>query len=201
MKKIYILLLTGILSSATVICQEEDFFSAESNNKQETEKPRRSLDKWSIGGNFGGGIGSSRSFISLTPVFLYRPHPRLMVGPGFTYVYENNKYWGYETSTYGPKAMAMYSLFTNLDELLNINIGNIVLQTEYEALNLEKIYLTNGGLLIKDGRIWVHGLLAGGGIFVPFGNRGGFSFVVLYNFLESEFSPYSNPDIRVGFYF
>lgn len=197
MKKIFISGLVLFLVLATSFAQEEDFFNGSSNSK--TEKPKRNLDKWAFGGNFWLSFGTN-SYVELSPVAMYKATPRLMVGPGFTYIYQKNKSWGYETSTYGPRAIATYTLFANLHETLNINVGNIVLHSEYEYLNIEKFYLYQGGAY-SDGREWISTLLVGGGIYQPLGNRGGFSILVLYNFIEHDFSPYSNPVIRVGFYF
>lgn len=198
MKKIITLLLFTVFCFTFSYSQEEEFFNSKTN--KETEKPKRNIDKWAFGGNFWLSFGTN-SYIELSPVVMYRATPRLMVGPGFTYIYQKNNFYNYESSSYGPRAIATYTLFANLQETLNINIGNIILHSEYEYLSLEKIYALPQGGVFKDGRTWVSSLLLGGGIFQPIGQRGGVSLIVLYNFIESDFSPYSNPVVRIGFYF
>jgi hypothetical protein len=199
MKKIITLLLFSVFCISFSHCQEEEEFFSDKSNK-ETEKPKRKLDKWTFGGNFWMTFGTN-SYVEVSPIVMYKATPKLMVGPGFTYYYQKSKYYNYETSSYGPRVLATYTLFSNLHELININIGDIIIHSEYEYLNLEKIYPLLGGGSIKDGRTWVSSYLLGGGIFQPIGNRGGISIVILYNFIESEFTPYTNPVVRVGFYF
>ena len=143
----------------------------------------------------------TNSYVELSPIAFYRATPKLLIGPGFTYIYEKSSYYGYETSSYGPRAIINYSLFTNLNEILNINIGNIVVHSEYEYLNIEKLYIDPQGNIIKGGRTWINSLLVGGGIYQPLGQRGGISFLVLFVLIENEFSPYSNPVFRLGFFF
>jgi hypothetical protein len=202
MKKFITILL--FISFATIVSGQDDGFygpSEKSDPKQEMkEKRQQRLERWAFGGNFWLAFGTN-SYVELSPVVLYRATPRLMIGPGFTYIYENNKTYGYETSTYGPRAIANFSLIQNLDEMLNINIGNIVLHAEYEYLSIEKLYIDPFGDIFSDGRTWINTMLVGGGIYQPLGRRGGLSLIVLYNIIENEFSPYTNPVIRVGFYF
>lgn len=198
MKKIFILLILSLTVSAYTYSQEEDFFSGE--EKKESQDRKSKLERWSIGGNFWLSFGTY-SYVEVSPVVLYKATPKLLIGPGFTYIYRKNNYTNYETSYYGPRAMATYTLFSNLDETLNLNIGNIILHTEFETLNTDRWVPDNSGFYYKDGRTWVSSYLLGGGLFQPLGQRGGISILVLYNFLESEYSPYANPVVRIGFYF
>lgn len=200
-------ILISILSAFIINlnAQDDGFYESsedEKDNKASKKEIRQQkLEKWAFGGNFWLSFGTN-SYVEVSPIAVYKPTPRLMLGPGFTFIYEKNSYWGYETVIYGPKVMANYALFTNLNELLNINVGHIVAHTEYELLNIERIYQSGQpGKVLKDGRIWVNTLLVGGGIYQPFGGRGGMSLIILFDVLENDFSPYSNPIFRLGFFF
>lgn len=199
MKKIIILFILSLTLTDYTFSQEEDFFSGEEKEEQRNNKSR--LERWSIGGNFWLSFGTN-SYVEVSPVFLYRATPKLLVGPGVTYIYRKDSFWGIETSYYGPRAIATYTLFSNLDETLNLNIGNIILHTEFESLNTEKWdYDSSIGRYVSNGRTWINSYLLGGGLFQPLGQRGGISIIVLYNFLETDYTPYSNPVVRIGFYF
>lgn len=200
MKLQSILLLLFLAISINVFSQEDEDFFASNDTKE--EKKDRKLDRWSFGGNFGAAFGSGASYVELSPIAMYKFHPRLMAGPGFTYTFSKNSFYGYRTSTYGPRVLCTYTLLKDINEKININIGNIVLHSEFEYLNFEKIYIVpTSRSYLSDGRIWSAGLLAGGGIFQPLGNRGGISLLVLYSLIDNEFNYYSNPVIRIGFYF
>lgn len=201
MNKTLFVIVLSFVTLATINCQEEDFFS--SGNK-ESEKKDRKLENWSFGGNLGLSFGSYNSYVEVSPVAMYKASPRFSVGPGFTYLYIN-RYKGtpynFKYSIYGPRAIANYTLFKDLDELININIGNIILQSEYEFLNTTDWLVASNGYYIENGRRWVNNFLVGGGIFQPFGNKGGISLVVLYNLIPNDFPIYTNPVVRFGIYF
>ncbi len=174
--------------------QDEDFYSSE--QKAETKKEHKGLDKWSFGGNFWMGFGST-TYIELSPVAMYKLHPRLMIGPGATYIYQNYRNWGISSSTYGVKAIGTFSVFKNLNESIHINIGDIILHSEYEALNIEIFDMNFDSM----GRRWIDNLLVGGGIYQPLGDRGGMSVLLLFDVTQDPYSPYTNPILRLGFYF
>lgn len=144
---------------------------------------------------------AAKPILNYLPWAMYRASPRFLIGPGFTYIFRKSNYYNYQTSYYGPRAIASYSLFKDFGEVININIGDIILHSEYELLSVEKLYLDPNNTVIKDGRALINSLLVGGGIFQPIGQRGGLSIMLLYNLIESDFSPYTNPVIRFGFYF
>jgi hypothetical protein len=203
MKKLIITALL-VVFGLSLFSQDDGFYGSSDTDKDKSEKIKqhRTFEKWSFGGNFWLSIGSS-SYIELSPVAMYRATPRLMIGPGFTYIYSsfNNYASNFSTSTYGPKAIAQFALFTNLKESINLNIGNIILQSEYEYLNIDKLYYDNNGMIFSDGRVWINNFLIGGGIFQPLGKKGGISIIILFNVIESEYAIYENPVFRFGFYF
>lgn len=95
----------------------------------------------------------------------------------------------------------MFTLLKDLKESINLNIGNIIFYAEDEFINIETFKYTTTGYS-SEGRIWMNNLLIGGGIFQPIGGgKGGISILVLFDVTQNEYSPYSNPEIRFGFYF
>lgn len=193
--KLPILLLCSLFIFSNLHGQEEDFFS--SNEAVKNEKSERKIDRWSFGGNFSLSLGSNSSYIETSPMALYKVTPRFKAGAGFTYIF--SKVNEYSNSIYGPRAISTYTLFENLKETININIGDIVLHSEYEFLNIQKFDSNYGYYL--EGRTWISNFLVGGGIYQHLGNRGGISLIILYNLIDNKYPLYSNPIFRVGFYF
>jgi hypothetical protein len=67
-------------------------------------------------------------------------------------------------------------------------------EVEYETLNMEYINYS-----YEEVRRWVPSLFIGGGYIQSVGGRGFASFAILWDVLEDEYSPYTNPLIRIGF--
>ncbi len=65
---------------------------------------------------------------------------------------------------------------------------------EYEVLSIEYAHDPT-----TDMRKTINSLFVGGGLYQQMGSRGFATIAVLYNLLETEYSPYSNPVIRIGF--
>ena len=148
-------------------------------------KPRF-LDKVFVGGNFGLQLGTS-TFIDVSPLAGYRITPKLSAGLGVTYQYLHYKdrFYDIETNVFGGRVFGRY-LFT--DYLFG--------HAEYEYLNLEAFdYNTSR-------RVDVISILGGGGYLQRIGPRSALALMVLYNFTESVYTPYSSPIIiRMGVYF
>jgi hypothetical protein len=203
MKK-FITIIFSISIFFTLQAQDDGFYGPSEEEKEASKKELRQkkLERWSFGGNFWLSLGSS-AYVEASPLVMYRTTPRIGIGGGFTYIfYKYNSIYTspYQSSVYGPRAMINYTLFANLHEKLNVSIGNIILQAEYERLNVDEI---DYNYSLTGDRVWVNNLLLGGGIFQPFGARGGLSLVILYNIVENNNSAYtySNPIFRIGFYF
>lgn len=201
MKKFVLLGILAMIISSTVFSQDDDFYSTEGTHKNEKVKKEQKPRKWSFGGNFSLAFGSI-THIEVSPVAIYRATPRLSLGPGFTYDFYKDKYYlNYQKTSYGPKAIAMFTVFKDLDEKININIGNIIAYSEYELLNIERLYYDGYGVY-SDGRTWINNCLVGGGIYQPIGQRGGgISIMILWDITQNPYSLYDNPIMRFGFYF
>lgn len=140
------------------------------------------LDKVFVGGNMGLQFGTV-TFIDVSPLVGYRINDQLSVGVGATYQYYHykDKVYDLETNVYGGRIFGRY-FFTDY----------LFAHGEYEYLNLEAFDF------FPRRRVDVGSLLGGVGYFQRFGRNSGLVAMILYNFTESVYTPYSNPIIRVG---
>lgn len=141
-------------------------------------------DRLYVGGSLGGALSSYMAFVEVSPIVGYKFNDYLSVGSGFTYQYLEDKYFNYSTHITGPRAF------------LRVNpLPFIFAYAEYEHLFLK----------YKDTqtqvptRVNVAGFLTGGGLFTNFRYDSGGYIMLLYNVLESTYTPYNNPVIRFGF--
>ena len=139
---------------------------------------------------FGGGIGlqfGSVTQIEIAPLVGYRVTERFQPGVSLTYSYYSNKNYTPTLNyyTYGGSAFLRFFLFEGL-----------FAQAEAEALNVEAYYSPT-----QSERIWIGNYLIGGGYFQKIGNRGGMYILALWNLNQTQYTPYSNPVIRIGFAF
>jgi len=141
-------------------------------------KPRR----WFAGGMLGAGFSSYSSYVQVSPLIGYQVTNAFQVGTRLTYIYNS-----YEVAPgqrvnlnhYGASLFARYVFWKGL-------FG----QVEYEALNFD---------YIEQQRQWINSLFIGGGYLQNIGGRGFASFAILFNVLDNQYSPYTNPIIRIGF--
>ncbi|WP_373495557.1 hypothetical protein [Aquiflexum sp.] len=143
-------------------------------------------DRLFFGGNFALQFGTI-TFIDVSPLAGVMITNRFSSGVGMTYQYFNDRrFIGGNNSIYGGRIFSRYNIFPN-----------IFAHAEYESLNLDAY----NRITERFERIWVPGLLIGGGYFIPFGDRGGTNITLLYNVLHDNFrSPYNSPlIIRFGF--
>ena len=157
------------------------------NTEKAKEQQKASLrDKIYFGGYLGLQFGTY-TLIDVSPLIGYKITPKFHAGLRFTYQYSKTEYYNvsYESSSYGGSIFTRFYLFKGL-----------YAQGEAEYLNLEYINV-NG----QTSRMWVDSYYIGGGYFQPFGKRGGMYFTVLWNLNESQYSPYENPIMRIGFTF
>ncbi len=141
-------------------------------------KPRR----WFAGGMLGAGFSSYSTYVEVAPIIGYRVTQAFQVGTRLTYIYNSYEFAPGKRENlnhYGASLFARYVFWKGL-------FG----QAEYEALNLDY----GGG-----DRRWINSLFIGGGYLQNIGGRGFASFAILFNVLENEYSPYTNPIIRIGF--
>jgi hypothetical protein len=142
----------------------------------------RFIDKVFFGGNVGAQFGTI-TFMEISPLVGYKFTDKIAGGIGATYQYYHyrDKYYDLETNVYGGRIFGRY-LFT--DYLFG--------HAEYEYLNLEAFDF-------RRRRVDVESLLVGGGYIQKLGGNASIVAMILYNFTESVYTPYSNPIIRIGF--
>lgn len=141
-----------------------------------------------VGGNFGGGFSTYNSYIQITPVLGYELTSKIQIGSRLTYIHQwyqdgyGNKY---NSNIYGGSLFLRYFFWKSL-----------YVQTEYEILSVpdHDTADTNATRTVKN-------MFAGLGFIQYIGASAFVTESVLYNFLDSQYSPYHNPLIRVGFGF
>lgn len=143
-------------------------------------------DRMYYGGNFGMQFGTV-TMIDLSPLAGVMITPKFSGGIGFTYQYFNDsRFAGGSSSSFGGRIFSRYNI-----------LPNIFFHTEIEKLNFDHYDFATD----RFGRIWSNAFFVGGGYFMPFGQRGGVNFTLLYNLIHNNLrSPYIEPYvIRVGF--
>lgn len=176
----YICLVVLAAIQLNAFAQEDDYVKPPKETKQ-----KQKGDFWSrvyVGGGLGAQFGNV-TLVDVSPLVGYRFTDRFSAGVGATYQYysvrvNNDKF---STSIYGGRTFARMQVFDFL-----------FLHSEFEMLNWEcPRYETTG--FVSD-RLWVPGLLVGGGLRQPFGDSGsGFYLMGLYNILYTDCTPYASP--------
>ena len=173
-------------------------FSLVAQEEEETDRKGKFFFIPEIWLSFG-----TRTYIDLAPMVGYHVMNRLAIAIGPHYIFQTqnaNAYYqnSYQTHAYGLKGFARFSLITNAEEFLPINLfSELFVHVEYEGLSLEKAYYVPP--YTEDGRFIYNGFLVGGGISQRVGMHNSVSFTILWDINEMTVSPYSNPIFRVGF--
>lgn len=184
-----------ILVSFTVTAQIEEAVRTE-RKEGKKEKPPLS-ERIVFGGDIGLSFGSI-TYVKLAPVVGYRVLPRLTLGVGPIYIYEKYKNFGFETSTYGGKAVASFTVLRGSDIGEQFALGDILLHVENEVVSVENY---NDASYALGQRLWIDNFLVGGGISQAIGNRFAISIFVLWDITQNRNSPYyyTSPIIKFGF--
>lgn len=164
----------------TSICFTSD---AQDSTMIRKRPPQKNFwDKVFVGGNIGVQFGRE-TFFDVSPLVGYKFNEKVSAGIGATYQYYSYKdrYYNFETNIYGGRVFGRYN-FTNY------LFGHL----EYEYLNLEAFDFYRR-------RVDVESVLAGAGYIQRISDRSGIVAMILYNFTESAYTPYTNPIFRVGF--
>lgn len=185
------------LFAASLMAQVEEPVPAEKKDKGKKEKMAPS-ERIVFGGDLGLSFGSI-TYIKLAPVVGYRVLPRLTLGLGPIYIYEKYKNLGFETSTYGGKAVASFTVLRGSDLGERFALGDILLHVENEVVSVEN-YNDYPRYDIGQ-RLWIDNFLVGGGISQAVGNRLAISIFVLWDITQNKNSPYyyTSPIIKFGF--
>lgn len=136
---------------------------------------------WFVGGMIGGSFSSGGGSFEISPMVGYKITEDFHVGSRVTYIY--SKYNSTSYNDYGGSLFARHRFLKML-----------FAHVEYEVLSVD--YSNYGG---EKYRMTISSLFVGGGLYQSMGGRGFATIAILYNVLETEYSPYTNPVIRIGF--
>lgn len=197
----YIIIVVFSLFCFSISAQYE--YPGQEADETNSDKPHRSgwyRDSKLYFGGVPGFMFGTVTYIELPPYVGYKITPYFWAGLGPLYMYYKDNDWNYETSIYGGKVFTQLFLIKDLDEKIHINLGDLFLYAESTMSNLEPTDLDyNTGALIKHPRRWINSTLIGFGFRYPIGYRSGFSLNILWDIVQDPYSPYSNPEIRIGF--
>jgi hypothetical protein len=153
-----------------------------------------------FGGNFGLGLGNIVSSVALEPLVGVMIGPTTSLGVQGSYTYINWRRFNVDDHVLGYRGFIRQNIPFDFPALLGG--GNFILQGEVERMKVQYPAVDANNNIVQT-RGWVPGTLLGPGVFYPNQRRGGFHFLVLYNFGHDRIrSPYgSEVVIRVGFIF
>jgi len=160
---------------------------AQYQNLGTAKSAEKKPNPWFLGGMLGGSFSNYGGSFEISPLVGYKVTSDFHVGSRLTYIYSKYDYGG----TIGKRSFNDYggSLFTRY-KFLKMLIAHV----EYEVLSVEYPYDQN-----SNERRTINSFFVGGGLYQQMGGRGFATITILYNLLETEYSPYSNPVIRIGF--
>jgi len=188
-----------LLAPLVLFSQVEEPVRPEARNKGEKEKlPFK--ERLVFGGDLGLSFGTI-TYIKLAPEVGYRVTDRLTPGLGPIYIYESYKHYGLKTSTYGGKVVLSFTVLRGSDFGGRFNLGNVMLHGENEVINVEPVYYSYTGQWLFGDRLWIDNLLLGGGLSQSLGGRAAVTIFLLWDVTQNQYSPYSNPILKFGFYF
>ncbi|HBH05182.1 MAG TPA: hypothetical protein DDX92_01090 [Flavobacteriales bacterium] len=179
MKKIGIVLLMLFLASYTYAQDDYARTSPAQNPKPKAQGPSFT-DKLFFGGGVELNFGNDVTVLGLLPMVGYRATERLQIGAMITYRYIEYKNLNYSANFWGLAPFSRYLIYRGL-----------FAHVEYETLYGD----WNG----NDNPFFVNSFFVGGGYMIPVGRNGFASVYLLYNVIDSEYSIYSNPVIRINF--
>ncbi|MFH1004471.1 MAG: hypothetical protein V1781_03105 [Bacteroidota bacterium] len=173
MKKVF--LFTYCLLFATY-CFSQDFTPPKPSKEKE---PFWSKDKIYFGGGLGLLFGTV-TFVNVSPIIGYNITKRYSAGLGITYIYfsDRSSIPAYSQNIYGGNIFNRFMLFDFL-----------FAHAEYELLNGDWLYNTE--------RFYINNMWVGGGLCQQSGNSS-LCVMVLWNLLDSPYSPIKSPQIRIG---
>jgi hypothetical protein len=167
----------------------------ESPVKPQQRPPLR--ERLLYGGSFGLQFGTITN-VEVSPVVGLWVLPRIAIAAGPSFQWYKNPYES--TIIYGGRSFLEFYLIQDLNSIIPVGINmGIFAHGEYEGLSIEKAVLT--GQPTDQGRVYYDVFLVGGGISQPTGRRSSMNISVLWCLTNEIYDLYSNPVIRIEFYF
>jgi len=152
------------------------------------QKKTKISDKFFWGGGLGLQFGTVTS-IQVEPMIGFKPIESFYTGVKLSYSYYEDHQFNYSTHVYGGSLLAFYTFRDYLS-----------FYGEYEMLNLSTDFDISNKYPDQS-RFWIGTPLLGFGYSQPFGDRSRLVLLVLFDILQSKNSPYSNPIIRMTYFF
>lgn len=171
-----------------------------SAQEMQPDRPLKFSDRIFYGGNFGLQFGDI-TLVDVSPMVGYRLTDKIAAGVSFSY-----KYYHYKNFFYNPYSYSFADMTSNIYGASIFGryyfVENLFAQAEYEYLIYSfdnyRLNSTGGSFDKTTETVDVPGFFLGGGYRQPIGGKVYFSIMILYNVMESQYSPYSNPIIRAG---
>ena len=176
----------GITFLTLLFVSKISFGQEYNQNYGENTKPKKTFASHLF---FGGGLGlqfGSITLIEISPIVGYKITPKFSIGLSPTYKYYSYNYTGYgkvNTNVFGGSIFSRYFIFEN-----------IFAHVEYETLAYNTKEPNQPTYMQQYNSFFV-----GGGYNQRIGGNSAMFILVLWNLNDTQYSPYSNPVIRVGF--
>lgn len=141
------------------------------------------------GGNLSLNFGTI-TYIDISPILGYRFNDYITAGIGGTYQYYKDKTYyplNYETHIYGGNLFGRIHFFQEF-----------FIHAEYEVLSMETDFWDTYPYSYDSKRFLIGNALAGVGYQQALGEKVFSNIMLLYNFNETIYSPYSNPVLKIG---
>jgi long-subunit fatty acid transport protein len=167
-----------ILLTFSFCASAQDFSLPDTTQKQNTKAPFWSWQKIYVGGDLGLLFGNI-TMVNIAPIVGYKITDRYSAGVGIRYLYFADNYAHYALNIYGG---SLFNRFILTDFLFA--------HAEYEVLN-------GAWNPASSNRFNLVNIWGGGGLQQSMGNSS-FNIMALWNFNESIYNPFPNPQIRVG---
>ncbi|HRH62606.1 MAG TPA: hypothetical protein PLI68_04690 [Bacteroidia bacterium] len=181
MKNLFTLLFLGAFFSSTALAQDTaDFYNKEEAARSAPKPPYSIREHIFTGGNFGLQFGTI-TLVDVSPLIGYKITPKIAAAIGVTYTYyKDSRPPAFTQSIYGARLIGRYFIFDNL-----------FVHAEAEGLNSKWEYY--------QPPFTIYNILGGAGYRQAISDRLFFDAMLLWNFTPSDYTPYNNPIIRIGF--
>lgn len=151
---------------------------------------------------YGGVLGlqfGTLTLIDVAPMVSYKLTPSIETGIGLTY-----KYYQYKDFYYNQYTNERFDLKSNIFggslfsrfHILNPFFAHI----EFERLmyNYDEVYFSGTQMIREPAHTYINGFLVGGGLKQRISDRSYFFIQALWDIIQEDMSPYSNPVMRMG---
>lgn len=192
--------------------QAQTTYRSSGKSKYDSKKKKKAeetfVQKLIIGGGIGLAFGDYTN-ISVTPVIGYRITDNFSAGIGLGYQYVRiNDFFEVER----PNAIGVYDYYDLKANIFSASVWarylvwrNLFAHVEFEQNFLSYKYpgfdpAGSGSIVETADRYQAPSLLLGGGYRQPIGDRASVNFMLLYDVLQDEYSPYGNqPFVKIQF--